>query len=45
MFRTVEEVYAYVERIDVSQMEIDEIISWDVNRELVENYGERKRKM
>jgi hypothetical protein len=26
-------------------MEIDEIISWDVNRELVENYGERKRKM
>jgi hypothetical protein len=45
MFRNIDEVMAYLDRIDVSQMEIDEIISWDVNRELVENYGERKRKM
>ena len=45
MFRDVEEVYAYIDRIDVSNIEIDEIMSWDVNRELVDKYGERKRKM
>ena len=45
MFRDVEEVYAYLDRIDVSNIDIDEIMSWDVNRELVDKYGERKRKM
>lgn len=45
IFRSIEDVMAYLDRIDVSQMEVDEIMSWDVNRELVDNYGERKRKM
>ena len=45
MFSSIEDVYAYVDKVGLEGLDIDEIMSWDVNRELVDKYGERKRKM
>ena len=46
MFATSEEVFAYIEKVSLDSLDIDEIMSWNVNREIVDRYGERKsRKM
>ena len=46
MFATSEEVFAYIDKVSLDGLDIDEIMSWNVNREIVDRYGERKsRKM
>lgn len=45
IFNNVEEVLEYVDNVSLETLDVDEIISWDVNRELVDRYGERKRKI
>ena len=46
MFGSIEEVEAYIANVNIESLDINEIMSWDVNRELVDKYGESKnRKM
>lgn len=42
MFETIEEVLEYVNNVSLDGLDINEIMSWDVNREIVDRYGERK---
>lgn len=44
MFKSIEEVDAYIAKVNVEELDIDEIMSWEVNRELVDKYGERKKR-
>ena len=44
IFSNVKDVDAYVASVNIEDLDIDEIMSWDVNRELVDKYGERKKK-
>lgn len=46
IFSSSEEVFVYIEKVSLDSLDIDEIMSWNVNREIVDRYGERKsRKM
>ena len=45
VFANIEDVLSYVDNVSLDTLDVDEIMSWDVNRELVDKYGERKRKM
>ena len=46
MFETVEDVLEAVDGVSLDSLDVNEIMSWDVNREIVDRYGERKnRKM
>ena len=46
MFETVEDVLKAVDEVSLDSLDVNEIMSWDVNREIVDRYGERKnRKM
>ena len=45
VFANIEDVLAYVDNVSLDTLDVDEIMSWEVTRELVDKYGERKRKM
>lgn len=46
MFETIEDVLKAVDEVSLDSLDVNEIMSWDVNREIVDRYGERKnRKM
>ncbi len=44
MFERMDEVLAYVDKVSLDTLDIDVIMSWDVNREIVDRYGERKNR-
>lgn len=44
MFKSTDEVLAYVDKVSLDSLDIEEIMSWDVNREIVDRYGERKNR-
>lgn len=43
-FNTVEEVLDYVNNVSVDIFDLEEVKSWDVNKELVEKYGKAKNR-